>query len=100
MPDIRINTDAAVTAAGMIEQINNAINTEFESVIKSVRNLDASWDGPASNNAISRFEAIKKQCRESRYNVLKNYSTLLLNAVGQGYEKTESSNISLADQFK
>ena len=100
MPDIRIDTDAAVAAAGRIEKINDEINNEFESVLKAIQNLDASWDGNASNNAIKRFSAIRKQCCESRYRVLKNYSTLLLNAVGQGYESTETSNISLANQFK
>ena len=100
MPDIRINTDAAVTAAGRIEQINKDINTEFESVSKAIKSLDASWDGTAATKTIDRFGSIKKQCCDSRFKVLKNYSTFLLNAVGQGYEETETSNISLADQFK
>lgn len=100
MPDIRINTDVAVAAAGRIETINNEINNEFESVSNAIKNLDASWDGKASNNAIKRFSAIRIQCCENRYKVLKNYSTLLLNAVGQGYESTETSNMSLANQFK
>ena len=100
MPSIKINTDAAVNAAGHIKQINQQINDAFDSVWKSVRNLDKSWDGPASVKAIPRFDTIRDACCNSRYNVLDNYARFLLNAVGQGYEKTETVNTSLADQFK
>ena len=100
MPSIKVNTDAAVNAAGNIARINKSINDRFDSVWRAVKNLDGSWDGPASSNAIARFNTIRDACCNNRYKVLENYSRLLLNAVGKGYEETESSNISLADQFK
>ncbi len=100
MTDIRINTEAAVTAADHIDQINKQINDSFDPVMRAVKGLGKSWDGPAAAKAIPRFDTIREANCTNRYKVLENYTTLLRNAVGLGYEKTETTNISLADQFK
>ena len=100
MGSIKINTDAVIATAENIKQLNAEMRDGFSAVQKAVTQLNNSWDGSASENTISKFNEIKEKFCDARYNVLDNYANLLLHQVGEGYNQTESVNISLADQFK
>lgn len=100
MPDLRVNTDLVIKTAGTINTINNRINAEFETSEKAVANLAKTWNGPAADRAQTKFDIIRKLCKEDRYNVMDNYQEFLLSAVGEGYTTTEEQNLNLADQFK
>lgn len=100
MANLKINTEAVVTAAEHIRNINNQIRDGFSSVQEAVSRLDSSWDGSAATGAINKFNEIKMKLPDVRYNVMNNYATFLLQQVGEGYTQTETANTSLADAFK
>ena len=100
MAHLKINTDAVVTAAGNIKLYNTQIRDAFPDVQAAITRLDNSWEGSASTVAISKFNEIKSNFSDARYNVLDNYINFMLQQVGEGYTKTEEANVSLADQFK
>lgn len=100
MPDLRVNTDLVIKTAGTLGTINDRINTEFETSEKAVTNLEQTWSGPAADRAQTKFNLIRKLCKEDRYNVMDNYQKFLLSVVGEGYTATEEQNLNLADQFK
>lgn len=100
MANLKVNTDAAVAAAEHIKQYNEQMRDHFDTVLRAIQKLDNSWDGAAASAAMSKFNELKSQFPEARYNVLDNYVNFLLQQVGEGYVQTENANISLADQFK
>lgn len=100
MAKLKINTDAAVTAAGNIKHYNSQMRDNFPSVQTAINQLDNCWEGAAATATISKFNEIKSKFFDARYNVLDNYVNFLLQQVGEGYTQTENVNISLADQFK
>ena len=97
---LKINTDAAVTAAENIKTFNTQINDGFDNVQKAMNQLDLCWDGSAAEESIKKFNEVKSNYLEARYNVLDNYANFLLQLVGAGYVDAETVNLSLADQFK
>ncbi len=100
MANLKINTDAAVTAANNIKLYNRQMRDSFTQVQNSVRQLDSAWDGEAASNAIKKFNELNSKFSDARYNVLDNYANYLLRQVGEGYTQTENVNKSLAAQFK
>lgn len=100
MANLKINTDAAVTAAGNIKLYNTQIRDGFPNVQTAINRLDNCWEGSAATATISKFNEIKSKFSDARYNVLDNYVNFLLQQVGEGYTQTENANVSLADQFK
>lgn len=97
---LKINTDAAVTAAENIKNLNTQINDSFDNVQSAMNQLDNCWDGSAAEATIGKFNEIKSSFLDSRYNVLDNYVNFLFQQVGEGYVASETVNLSLADQFK
>lgn len=100
MPDLKINTDAVMTASTNIKQYNNQMRNNFSSVQNSINQLNSCWEGSAATAAIDKFNQIRSDYSENRYNVLDNYVNFLLQQIGEGYTQTEDANKSLADQFK
>ena len=100
MANLKVNTEAAITAANNIKLCNTQIRDNFPTVQNAINQLNNSWDGSASNAAISKFNEIKSKFSDARYNVLDNYVNFLLQQVGEGYTQTEEVNVSLAEQFK
>ena len=100
MGSVKINTDAVIATAEEVKQLNAEMRDGFTEVQQAITRLNNSWDGSASEAAISKFNEMKEKFCDARYNVLDNYANFLLNQVGEGYNQTENVNISLADQFK
>ena len=100
MADMKVNVDRVVTAANNIKTLNNQMKNAFSDVQNAMTRLNSSWDGSASTQALSKFDAIKNSYCDARYNVLDNFVAYLHQQVGQGYTQTEAVNKSLADQFK
>lgn len=100
LANLKVNTDAVVTAAGNLRSLNNQIRNDFPGVQTAISQLDSSWDGSAATSAISKFNEIKSKFSDARYNVIENYVNFLLQQVGEGYTQTEDANKTLADQFK
>lgn len=99
MADLKVNTDAVVSAAGKIRSCNNTMRNSFSNVENTITKLDSSWDGSVAVMAINKFNQIRVDFCDSRYKVMDNYVNFLLQQVGQGYEQTQNANKSLADQF-
>lgn len=100
MANLKINTDAAVLAANNIKLYNTQMRDNFPDLQTSITQLDNSWEGSAAVVAIGKFNEMKSNFCEARYNVLDNFVNFLLQQVGEGYTQTENVNKSLADQFK
>ena len=100
MSQLKVNIDSAVTAASNIKLYNTQMRDAFPNVQTAVTRLDNCWEGSAATVAIRKFNEIKSNFSDSRYNVLDNYVKFLLQQVGEGYTQTEDTNVSLADQFK
>ena len=97
---LKVETDAVVSCANTIQTINKSINTKFNNLQRPINRMDSAWNGSASSRAISKFNKIKNDFYQPRYDVLQNYSNFLLQMVGEGYIETEDTNVSLADRFK
>lgn len=100
MAKLKISTDAAVVAANNIKSCNTQMRDKFSTMQNAITKLDSSWDGSAATATISKFNEIKANYHEARYNVLDNYVNFLLSQVDEGYTQTENANISLAERFK
>lgn len=100
MANLKVNSQQVISTANKIKGLNNQINDGFENVENAISRLNRKWDGPASNNAINKFNSIKGAYCSSRYKVVDNFVAFLHQQVGEGYAQTESVNKSLADAFK
>lgn len=98
--NLKINVDGVRRCAGKIKNYNEHMNSEFDAMQKAINEMDASWDGTASNEAIKAFNSIKKNYKNVRYKVIDNYVAFLYRQIGEGYTLAESQNKSLADAFK
>ena len=100
MAVLKVNTDVVFGAAERIKGYNNQMRDDFPNVQTAVTQLDNSWDGSAAAIAISKFNELKNNFCDARYNVLNNFVNFLIMQVDEGYVQTEDTNISLASQFK
>ncbi len=100
MSVIRVDTDKVYLTSNKINTINGQIRDEFADVVKTVQNLDSSWDGDASTTATRAFAKIKNDFADSRYKAMNNFVKFLNQQVDEGYEQTEQANTNLADAFK
>ena len=100
MADLKINTEAVVTAANRIKNCNDRMRDGFPTVQAAINNLNNSWNGAAASHAIGKFNELKSRYPDARYTVLDNYVNFLFQQVGEGYTQSEDANVSLADQFK
>lgn len=97
---MKINTDAVSGLAQRISNDNQEMQTAFEAAIASANALGNGWSGAAYNHASASFGTMKEKYYNARYTGIENYVRILRKQIGEGYEKTEQSNISLAEQFK
>ena len=97
---IKINTGAVSTAATQIAKINQNINNDFSMVESAMNTLNRSWDGGASDNAIRKYQNIKNNYYQNRYNVIQQLVNFMRKQAGEGYEKTEQAIQSAAAAFK
>lgn len=100
MDHIKIDTAKVVNTASRITTINQQIDTEFERMEKAIAHLNNCWQSRASDAVIGRFHSIKHSFKDSRFQVMQNYSKFLVQQVSDGYNKTETVNTNLADAFK
>lgn len=100
MANLKVNTDAVISAAQNIKLYNSMMRDGIMDLNTAMTKLNQAWDGSASNTALSKFEEIKSKMCDARYKVMDNYANFLLQQIGEGYEVVEEANKSLADQFK
>ena len=97
---MKINTDAVSGLAKRISNDNQEMQTAFEAAIASANELGNGWSGAAYSHASASFGTMKEKYYNARHTVIENYVRILRKQIGEGYEKTEQSNISLSEQFK
>lgn len=97
---ILINTDMVEKTAEKIREINNRIKDDFADVETAIRKLDSSWNSQAGNTVIGLFYNLKDQYSDARYQVVNDFSKILMQQVSPDYKETEKVNESLADAFK
>lgn len=97
---IKVNTAIVRSTASQISSINNKIKNDFSTIDTAINNLNANWDGSASDAAIRKFQNIKNNYYNNRYNVVNDMVNFMLKQVGEGYESTETVVSSAASAFK
>ncbi|CEE03253.1 hypothetical protein BT1A1_3472 [Caldibacillus thermoamylovorans] len=97
---IVINTDMVEKTAVKIREINNRIKDDFADVETAIRKLDSSWNSQAGKTVIGKFYNFRDQYSDARYQVVNDFSKILMQQVSPDYQKTEKANESLADAFK
>lgn len=100
MSELKFNTDAIKTAAEKIKMYNNQIHDNFSMVQTAITQLNNYWESEATATAVSKFHEINTKFVDTRNMVLNNYVNFLYQQIGEGYDKTEEINKSLAEQFK
>ena len=97
---IKVNTAVIKSTASQISSVNKKINNDFSTVESAINTLNRNWDGSASDNAIRKFQSIKNNFYNNRYNVVNDMVNFMLKQVGEGYENTETTVSSAASAFK
>lgn len=97
---IKVNTAVIKSTASQISSVNKKINNDFSTVESAINTLNRNWDGSASDNAIRKFQSIKNNFYNNRYNVVNDMVNFMLKQVGEGYESTETTVSSAASAFK
>ncbi len=97
---LKVNTNAIRTAATSIAKKNKNIKDDFSSVEKVMNELDANWEGTASNSAISKYKNIKNTYYNNRYEVINDMVNFMKKQAGDGYENVETTVVSAASAFK
>ncbi len=98
--EMSVNTDMVLLTAKNISDINDSIRNGFSDVEDAISSLNSNWEGSASENAFTQFNAIKDAFCENRYNVVANYVAFLQQQVDAGYVGVENINNKLAEAFK
>lgn len=97
---IKINTAIVRSTASQISSVNNKINNDFSAVDSAINALNRNWDGSASDIALRKFQSIKNNFYNNRFNVVNDMVNFMLKQVGEGYESTETTVSSAASAFK
>lgn len=97
---IKINTAIVRSTAAQISSVNNKMNNDFFAVDSAINALNRSWDGSASDIAMRKFQSIKNNFYNNRFNVVNDMVNFMLKQVGEGYESTETAVSSAASAFK
>ena len=104
MSRLFINTGNVEASANRLKTMNVRIRDRFADVDAAIRQLAESWDGPASEKAVRKYNSMKADFKNARYEVFDSFVTFMLNQAGAGYEQTEEANkktaSALADRFK
>ena len=99
---ITVDTNQVRNAADTLKGINNRMDSDFSSVVNAINKVNGSWDGTASNKAISKFNKIKREFMGSsgRKAVMNNFIKFLCSAVAIDYDATETANTELSSMFR
>lgn len=87
-----------LSAARSIQRADNTINIELSDLSKVMRHLE-NWIGAAGTAAQTAVYQILNY-NEARSTVMQNYINMLEQQVNPGYQEAESTNQSLAEQFR
>ena len=101
---IYVETDRVKEVAKSIGKYNKTIQDGFDAVNKSMNNLLNKKKKKKKEKAFARYKVIKKVYQDdqtsSRYQVIDNYRKLLEEVVAPDYEKTETTNVKIAEAYK
>lgn len=95
-----IDTERVAAAITHLKNVNQNINSAFTTMEQASNGtLEQNWKSPAGDLAMTSLLELLK-INQARDAVLKNYIALLEQQITQGYVSTETTNKSLASQFK
>lgn len=97
--EMYVDTNALTQNATQLKKIVQEMTDEFSSVINKISELDNTWDGKASNNALTSFEELKDYIIKEKSKRFNKSIKALDSVVVGGDEDTENSNKSLSDTF-
>ncbi|MBR6222586.1 MAG: hypothetical protein IKQ71_04015 [Lachnospiraceae bacterium] len=98
--DLMVDTERIATCAHTIDTVNKSVAECCKNEPSQIKAILSSWSGPSAQNAKNSIERIIGVFEPDRYDSLNDKVLLLLNQIGEGYEKNEDINKRLADNFK
>ena len=97
---IRINTEEVRAIAGEIERINGQLREQLELGKKQINSLGNTWTGKAAEDTRASFDSFSGKYFQTYEDIIQQYVTFLRRNVAEGYDQTESANVSLSEAFK
>ena len=94
-----INTERIAESVNRLQTVNDNIDRAFSDMQRATRYLDSYWKGEAGEKACTTLYQLYQKS-ETRSAVIQNYVNMLSQQVNPGYFGAESSNKTLADNFK
>lgn len=99
MADIKISTDAVRTTAASMRRLNGVLDGHLKDIATQMNNLKPGWQSDASDAIQAKFTAVANKYFEQYKEIIESYSKFLERVVAEGYETTETVNVSNADAF-
>ena len=97
---INISTQEVRTTAGTIRRLNGVLDGHLKDISSQMNNLRQSWQSDACNAIQDKFSAVANKYFSQYQEIIESYSLFLEKVVAEGYEATESVNVSNADAFQ
>lgn len=103
MASLKVDKAGIADIARQMAELNTEMDNGFDTLLKDMNSLHASWTGTASHEVQDNFQTIKTKYQVNRKNVISNYVNVLSGVVNKGFLDTELENKrigQLADLFK
>ncbi|WP_462410820.1 WXG100 family type VII secretion target [Neobacillus sp. Marseille-QA0830] len=97
---IKVNTAQVAEIAQTLEGINNKLMDELTRSKETINNLKSTWEGEGADATVAAYEEFSQKYFQTYYDIITSYVDFLRRNVDQGYFETETTVVSLADQFK
>ncbi|MFR5875180.1 MAG: WXG100 family type VII secretion target [Eubacterium sp.] len=97
---IKISTDQVEAIATSIENSNKKLKATLEESQTSMKSLNSTWQGEASQATIAAYDSFAAQYFQNYYDIIDSYVKFLRQNVSADYQATETANTNLADAFK
>lgn len=94
-----VNTERFSLSVARLRNVNDNINSEFQTLKNKSRKLESSWNGNAAEAAKTTLYRLYGN-NDVRSKVIQNYINMLEQQVNPGYTSAEEVNTTLADKFK
>ena len=98
---LQVRTEALRQAAESIEADNSSIRGALADMRDAMRELDASWDGTASESARRYIELIDRTYFDRRDSEIRSLASFVGSGAAEAYRKVEDDLVrSISDAFK
>ena len=90
---IKITTDQVEAIASNLDNNNKKLRETLEESRSSIKSLNSTWQGEASQATIAAYESFSAKFFQSYYDIIDSYVKFLRQNVAIDYTSTETQNI-------